>query len=76
MANISAYLPRLVDPLLDELLMQVSAVMVTGPRATGKTTMAARRAATVVQLNAAAQAVAFAADPDSALTRLGGARAA
>lgn len=70
MANISAYLPRLVDPLLDELLMQVSAVMVTGPRATGKTTMAARRAATVVQLNAAAQAVAFAADPDSALRGL------
>lgn len=67
MANVSAYLPRLVDPLLDELLMQVSAVMVTGPRATGKTTMAARRAATVVQLNAAAQAVAFAADPDSML---------
>lgn len=70
MANVSAYLPRLVDPLLDELLMQVSAVMVTGPRATGKTTMAARRAATVVQLNAEAQAAAFAADPDSALRGL------
>lgn len=70
MANISEYLPRLVDPLLDELLTQVSAVMVTGPRATGKTTMATRRAATVVQLNAAAQAVAFAADPDSALRGL------
>lgn len=70
MANVSAYRPRLVDPLLDELLTQVSAVMVTGPRATGKTTMAARRAATVVQLNAEAQAAAFAADPDSALRGL------
>lgn len=70
MAKVSAYRPRLVDPLLDELLTQVSAVMVTGPRATGKTTMATRRAATVVQLNAEAQAAAFAADPDSALRGL------
>lgn len=70
MANVSAYRPRLVDPLLDELLTQLSAVMVIGPRASGKTTMAARRAATVVQLNAEAQAAAFAADPDSALRGL------
>lgn len=70
MANVSAYRPRLVDPLLDELLTQLSAVMVTGPRASGKTTMAARRAPTVVQLNAEAQAAAFAADPDSALRGL------
>jgi predicted AAA+ superfamily ATPase len=65
-----AYRPRLVDALLDELLAQVSAVMVTGPRASGKTTMATRRAATVVQLNADAQAAAFAADPDAALRGL------
>jgi predicted AAA+ superfamily ATPase len=64
------YLPRLVDPLLDDLLRQVSAVMVTGPRASGKTTMAARRAATVVQLSAAAQAAAFVADADAALRGL------
>src|SRR4051794_334722 len=44
--------------------------MVTGPRASGKTTTAARRAATIVQLNAEAQAAAFAADPDSALRGL------
>jgi predicted AAA+ superfamily ATPase len=50
--------------------MQVSAVTVTGPRASGKTTTAARRAATVVPLNAEAQAAAFAADPDSALRGL------
>lgn len=65
-----AYRPRLVDPLLDELLAQVSAVMVTGPRASGKTTTASRRAATVVQLNAEAQAAAFEADPDVALRSL------
>lgn len=64
------YRLRLVDPLLDELLRQVSAVMVTGPRAAGKTTMATRRAATVVQLGAEAQAAAFAADPDAALRGL------
>jgi predicted AAA+ superfamily ATPase len=64
------YRPRLVDPVLDDLLTQVSAVMVTGPRASGKTTTASRRAATVVQLNAQAQAAAFAADPDAALRGL------
>lgn len=70
MPSAFAYRSRLVDPLLDELLTQVSAVMVTGPRASGKTTLAARRASTVVQLNAEAQAAAFAADPDSALRGL------
>jgi predicted AAA+ superfamily ATPase len=64
------YRARMVDPLLDELLSQISAVMVTGPRACGKTTMAARRVATVVQLNADAQAAAFLADPDVALRGL------
>ncbi|HUB05248.1 MAG TPA: DUF4143 domain-containing protein [Solirubrobacteraceae bacterium] len=57
--------------MLDELLGQVSAVMVVGPRACGKTTLATRRAATVVQLAAEAQAAAFAADPDAALRGLG-----
>ena len=69
-ARMPEYRPRLVDPILDELLEQVSAVMVTGPRAAGKTTTAARRAATVVQLNAEAQAAAFIADPDAALRGL------
>jgi predicted AAA+ superfamily ATPase len=70
MSGQTPYRRRLVDPLLDELLTQVSAVMVTGPRAAGKTTMATRRVSTVVQLNAAAQAAAFAADPDAALRDL------
>jgi len=64
------YRLRLVDPLLDELLEQVSAVMITGPRASGKTTTAARRAATIIQLGAEVQAAAFAADPDAALRGL------
>ncbi len=51
-------------------MKQVSAVMITGPRASGKTTMAIRRAATIVQLGAEAQAAAFAADPDAALSGL------
>jgi hypothetical protein len=70
MAANHQYRTRLVDPLLDELLRQVSAVTVTGPRAAGKTTMASRRAVTIVQLNAEAQAAAFEADPDSALRGL------
>jgi predicted AAA+ superfamily ATPase len=70
MASAAEYRPRLVDQVLDELLAQVSAVMVTGPRASGKTTTASRRAATVVQLNAEAQAAAFEADPDAALRGL------
>lgn len=69
-AAVSVYRSRLVGPVLDELVTQVSAVMVTGPRASGKTTTATRRAATVVQLNADAQAAAFIADPDAALRGL------
>jgi predicted AAA+ superfamily ATPase len=64
------YLVRIVDPLLDELVGQVPAIFITGPRATGKTTTAARRAATVVRLDREAEAVAFRADPDAALRGL------
>jgi len=64
------YLPRLVDPLLDELLAELPALHVTGPRATGKTTTAARRAATIVRLDREAEAVAVRADPDAALRGL------
>ncbi|MGH2945237.1 MAG: ATP-binding protein [Solirubrobacteraceae bacterium] len=41
--------------------------MVTGPRAAGKTTTAARHAATVVRLDRPAEAAVFRADPDVAL---------
>lgn len=61
------YARRLVDGLLEELLADLPAVMVTGPRAAGKTTTAARHAATVVRLDRPAEAAIFRADPDVAL---------
>jgi uncharacterized protein len=64
------YRSRLVDQLLDELAGQLPALLIVGPRATGKTTSLSRRAATVVRLDAGAQATAFAADPDAALRGL------
>jgi predicted AAA+ superfamily ATPase len=66
----ASYVPRLVDLGLDALAAQLPAVMVTGPRAAGKTTTLARRAATVVRLDVPAQAAAFEADPDAALRGL------
>jgi uncharacterized protein len=65
-----AYKTRLADRLLDELLSELPALMVVGPRAVGKTTTISRRAATVVQLDREAEAAAFAADPDAALRGL------
>ena len=64
------YRPRLIDPLIAELLGELPAVMVTGPRATGKTTTAQRHAATVIRLDRPAEAAAFRADPDAALAEL------
>ena len=62
------YKPRLVDRLIDELLDELPAVMVTGPRASGKTTTAARHAASIVHLDRPAEASVVRADPDVALT--------
>jgi len=59
-----------VDPALSSLVDQLPAVSITGPRATGKTTTAKRRAATVVRLDREAEAAAFRADPDVALRGL------
>lgn len=64
------YRPRLVDSLIDALLAELPAIFITGPRATGKTTTAARRAATIVHLDHEAEAVAFRADPDAAMRGL------
>jgi uncharacterized protein len=64
------YRRRLVDSLLDELLNQLPAVFVVGPRTTGKTTTLARRAGTVVRLDRRPRAAAFEADPDAALRDL------
>ncbi len=64
------YRMRLLDGLLDQLLSQLPAVLVIGPRAAGKTTTVSRRAETVVRLDRGAEAAAFAADPDAALRGL------
>lgn len=64
------YTRRLLDPLLEELLKELPAILMVGPRATGKTTTAARHARTIVHLDREAEAVAFHADPDSALASL------
>lgn len=64
------YLPRLVEPVISELLEELSALMIVGPRAVGKTTTFSRLAATVIALDVEAQAAAFEADPDAALRGL------
>jgi predicted AAA+ superfamily ATPase len=63
-----AYRLRLADATLAELLAQLPAVMVTGPRAAGKTTTAARHTAGVARLDRPREAAAFRADPDVALS--------
>ncbi|WP_143590258.1 ATP-binding protein [Thermoactinospora rubra] len=63
----AGYLPRLVDPLIEDLFSTFSAIMLVGPRATGKTTTAARYARTVVRLDRENEADAFVRDPDAAL---------
>lgn len=61
------YLERLVDPWLAEVLAAAPAVMITGARASGKTTTALRHAASVVRLDNERDAFSFEADPDAAL---------
>lgn len=61
------YLPRLLDDRVAALFNELPALMLTGPRATGKTTTARRHVRTVVRLDREAEATAFRADPDSAL---------
>ena len=66
----SEYRKRLVDPLLSELLSELPAIMLVGPRATGKTTTAARHAETLIRIDRPAEAAAFRADADAALRGL------
>jgi predicted AAA+ superfamily ATPase len=63
----SEYLPRLVDDLVTDLVATAPAVMITGPRAAGKTTTAARHVVDIARLDRPAEAAAFRADPDAAL---------
>ena len=58
---------RYIDTVLDEVFPELSAVMLTGPRACGKTTTAARRASSILRLDDEQRAQAFAAAPDTLL---------
>ncbi|MCY3952167.1 MAG: DUF4143 domain-containing protein [bacterium] len=69
-AGSDGYLPRLVDPWIAEILDSAPAVMITGPRAAGKTTTASRHARRVVRLDEESEVLAFRADPDAALRGL------
>lgn len=65
----AGYVHRLAEGRLDELLTDLPAVMVAGPRAAGKTTTARRLAAETLRLDDPALAAVVAADPDAALRR-------
>ena len=69
-SSVIEYRQRLMDPLLAEMLSELPALLLVGPRATGKTTTAARHAKTIVRLDREAEAAAFRADPDAALRDL------
>lgn len=62
-----AYIDRLVDPLLDDLLAELPAILLSGPRASGKTTTAARRSGTMLRLDDPAVARAVSANVDAAV---------
>jgi predicted AAA+ superfamily ATPase len=65
-----AYLPRLIDQTLGELLQSHPAVLLTGPRAAGKTTTALQFAKSAIRLDHPEQAAVVTADPDGALVDL------
>lgn len=62
-----AYQRRLLDSLIAELMAELPAILLVGPRAAGKTTTALQRAASVVRLDVPAEAGAFRTDPDAIL---------
>src|SRR5262249_11729690 len=65
-----SYLPRRADARLAEWPADSPALLAVGPRATGKTTTAARFAKTVLRLDQPRVAQAVAADPDAVLRGL------
>jgi len=64
------YKIRSSDKLIQALLAKLPALLLVGPRASGKTTTASRFAATIVRLDHPLEAAAFQADPDAALRGL------
>lgn len=64
------YAPRTLDSAIELLFRQLPALLLVGPRASGKTTTAARHAASIVRLDVDAEAQSFKADPDAALRGL------
>jgi predicted AAA+ superfamily ATPase len=64
------YVPRIVDGLLDELLVSFPAISLVGPRAAGKTTTAVRRGGTILRLDRPEVRQSVAASPDVMLTGL------
>ncbi len=65
------YQPRLADAVLAERLASFPAVLITGPRGSGKTTTAERHVADTIRLDDPARAAGVRADPDAALRRVG-----
>lgn len=57
------YTPRVIDAELDELLRELPAVAIEGPKGVGKTATAERRATTVFRLDEPAQREIASADP-------------
>jgi hypothetical protein len=64
------YVRRLIDDFIEQLLSELPALLLAGPRGSGKTTTALRHAKTIIRLDREAEAVAFRADPDAALRDL------
>lgn len=66
--SVPDYIPRLVDRELDDLMTQLPALALEGPRGVGKTATALRRARTVYYLDEPGQQVVAEADPNQILT--------
>lgn len=63
----SRYFSRIADAYIADLLTEFPALLLVGPRASGKTTTAARQARSVIRLDQPREAALVEADPDAAL---------
>ena len=63
------YVHRLIDDRLDDLLTELPAVMIQGPRACGKTTTALRRSRSQIRLDDPQVSAGFATAPDAILAQ-------